>query len=229
MVRGLSPAFWLLAVREALAGALLMIVRHYPGPVGTRLRHRYYRRRLGALGPGTRIDEGVHIVAPEHVYIGRNCWIAANAFLAAGPPNTKNREVIRRPNPDYPGREGELHLADYAGVAPQVVINAHGGVYMGENAAVSAGAKLYSASHHYRDATGVPGVPMYAAGMRPDARQCLLVGPIVVGSDSFVGSNAVVMPGVTIEPKTWLAAGGIATKRLEAGRVYRPPPTDPIS
>ena len=36
-----------------------MFVRHLPGPLGVRLRRGYWRRRLGALGDGARIDEVV--------------------------------------------------------------------------------------------------------------------------------------------------------------------------
>ena len=49
---------------------------------------------------------------------------------------------------------------------------------------------------------------------------------MVVREASFVGSNALVLPGVTIGPRTWLGAGGIARERLEPGRVYRPPATE---
>src|SRR5436190_1980579 len=97
---------------------VLMVVRHYPGPAGARLRFHYYRRRLAALGPGTRIDEGVHLVGEKHIHIGANCWIAANAFLGAGPTSTRHREVSRRDNPEFGGDEGELFLEDDVYVGP---------------------------------------------------------------------------------------------------------------
>lgn len=212
------------ALAQLCKGALLMFVRHFPGDLGTHLRFRYYRKRLGALGRGTRIDEGVHIVGAQHVYIGANCWIAANAFLGAGPPSTRHRHVLRRPNPDFAAVEGELRIADDVYIAPQVLINAHGGVTIEDNVAISVGARLFSSSHHYRDAGGPPGVPAYPAGMRagPEDPQVLLVSPIVIGSESFVGANAIVLPGVTIGPKTWLGAGGVAHERLQPGKVYSP-------
>jgi galactoside O-acetyltransferase len=218
---------WPRALRETLAGLVLMAVRHLPGQAGVRLRWLYYKRRLGALGEGTRIDEGVHLVNPQHIFVGRNCWIAANAFLGAGPTSTANREIVRRPNPDYDGGEGQLHLADHVYVAPQALINAHGGVAVEEDCSISAGAKLFSATHYYRDERGDAGVPKYVPGMRRSpGDQCLMLGPVVIRRGSQVGTHAVVLPGVTIGPRTWLGAGAIAPTRLEPDRVYNPTPVD---
>jgi acetyltransferase-like isoleucine patch superfamily enzyme len=204
-----------------------MFVRHMPGEAGVRLRWLYYRRRLGALGRGTRIDEGVHIVNPEQVFIGANCWIAANAFLGAAAPDLTRREVVRRPNPAFTAAEGELRLADYVYIAPQALINAHGGVAIGESVSISAGAKLYSSSHYYRGEGGDAGVPEFLPGMRRQpGDQCLMLGPIVVHAGSQVGSHAIVLPGVTVGPRTWVGAGAVVTGSLEPNRVYNPLPVD---
>lgn len=201
---------------------MLLLVRHYPGPTGIRLRNRYYSRRLAELGPGTRIDEGVHIVGEKHVHIGANCWIAANAFLGAGPPHTRHREIVRQSNEAFVGEEGDLYLEDDVYVGPQVYVNAHGGVRIGRNVAVSVGAKIFSASHYHRSADGPPGVPTYAGGMGLSEKdpQALLLGPVVVEPRAFVGAGAIVLPGVTVGRGSWLAAGGIARKSIEPETVH---------
>jgi len=210
-------------VREACSGMVLMVVRHYPGPAGARLRFHYYRRRLAALGPGTRIDEGVHIVGEKHVHIGANCWIAANAFLGAGPTSTRHREISRRNNPEFGGKEGELYLEDDVYVGPQAYINAHGGVRVGENVAVSVGAKIFSASHYHRSQDDPPGTTRYAGGMRlsADDPQAILLGPVVVHSRAFVGAGALLLPGVTIGPSSWVGAGTVVRERVEPETLYR--------
>jgi acetyltransferase-like isoleucine patch superfamily enzyme len=199
-----------------------MFVRHFPGPAGARIRHVYYRRRLAHLGPGTRIDEGVHIVGERHVHIGSNCWIAANAFLGAGPAATKHRKVIHRPNPDFEGSEGDLYLGEDVYVGPQAYINAHGGVWVGPNVAVSVGAKIFSASHYHRSPDDAPGVPRYAGGMglSEEDPQALMLGPVVVHGRSFVGANAVVLPGVTVGPSSWVGAGAVAREDVEPDTIF---------
>jgi acetyltransferase-like isoleucine patch superfamily enzyme len=209
-------------ISDACSGLLLMVVRHYPGPAGTRLRFRYYRARLASLGAGTRIDEGVHIVGAEHVHIGSNCWIAANAFLGAGPTSTRHREVIRKENSDFEGREGELYLDDDVYVGPQAYINAHGGVRVGENVAVSVGAKIFSASHYHRSPDDPPGAPRYAGGMRltQDDPQALLLGPVVVHARAFIGAGAMLLPGVTVGPSSWVGAGTVVREEVEPETLY---------
>lgn len=49
----------------------------------------------------------------------------------------------------------------------------------------------------------------------------------MIREDSFVGSNSVVLPAVTIGPRTWLGAGAVAGRSLEPGRVYRAAGVEP--
>ncbi len=217
-----------LGLRELFAAPWRMFVRHLPGPLGWALRRRYWGRRLGSLGAKVRIDEGVQIVNPENVFIGDGCWLATNVFIGAGAASTEGREVVVRENPDFRGERGQVRIGADTYIAPASLVNGHGGVEIGENVSLGAAAKLYSSSHHYRAPGDPPGVPSVGAGMRREpkgdvGRQALSVGPVVIADESFVGSHAIVMPGVTIGPRTWLGAGAVAHRSLEPGRVYRAP------
>jgi acetyltransferase-like isoleucine patch superfamily enzyme len=211
-----------------------MLCRQLPGPLGLRLRYRYWRRRLGALGEGVRIDEGVQIVNPEHVFIGSGCWLATGAFIGAGPPSVRDREVFRRENGDFACAEGEVHLGDHVYLAPGSLINGHGGVEIRDNTEVGAAAHVYSMSHHYRGADGRRGEATAAAGMRRTptdeiGRQVVMLAPVVIKSECFVGAHAVILPGVTMGPATWLGPGAVARRALDPGRVYQGPDPAPAS
>jgi acetyltransferase-like isoleucine patch superfamily enzyme len=226
------PSRIALGLRELVAAPTLLVVRQLPGPLGQRLRQRYWGRRLAGLGKGVRIDEGVHFVNPEHISIGSRCWIATNAFIGAGPSSTQAREIVRRENADFGGAEGEVRLGDDVYLAPGTLVNGHGGVEVAANVSLGAGAKLYSSSHHYRGPGDAAGVPTAAAGLRREptaqiGRQALLIGPVVIGPEAFVGSQAIVLPGVTVGAAAWLGAGAVAGRSLEAGRIYRAP--DPVA
>lgn len=210
-------------VRAGLAGAWLGVVRHFPGVLGRRLRFLYYSRRMGALGEGTTIDENVYIEGAEHIFIGRGCWIGVNTVIAAGPPVEGERNVIRRPNPDFEHREGELHLGDHVAIAPGCQIIAHAGLVLEDHVGVSSGAKLYTTTLHYTDEGGERGEVKYGSGHPSDreGEHSIIVSPIVVLADSLVGTGGIVLPGVMMGPRTWLGAGALARKRLEPGRVYK--------
>jgi acetyltransferase-like isoleucine patch superfamily enzyme len=218
--------------RELFAAPWLMFVRHLPGPLGARLRRGFWGRRLGALGEGVRIDEGVKIINPADVFIGSRCWIAADVLIGAGEPSLEGREVVRRQNGGYRGREGQVLLGDDVELALGAVISGSGGVEIGDNVSLGPGAKLFSASNHYRGPEGEPGVRSAGAGMRREpteeiGRQSLLVGPVVIEPEAFVGTQAVVLPGVTVGRGAWLGAGVIARRSIEAGRVVRSPEPEP--
>ncbi len=218
-------------VRELFAAPWLMLVRHLPGPLGARLRRGYWGRRLGALGDGARIDEGVKIVNPADVFIGSRCWIAADVLIGAGEPSLEGREVVRRENGGFRGREGQVLLGDDVELALGAVISGSGGVEIGDNVSLGPGAKLFSASSHYRGPEGEPGVRSAGAGMRREpteeiGRQALLLGPVVIEPEAFVGTQAVVLPGVTVGRRAWLGAGVIARRSIEAGRIVKSPEPD---
>ena len=217
--------------RELLAAPWLMFVRHLPGPLGARLRRSYWGRRLGALGDGARIDEGVKIVNPADVFIGSRCWIAADVLIGAGEPSLEGREAVRRENGGFRGREGQVLLGDDVELALGAVISGSGGVEIGDNVSLGPGAKLFSASSHYRGPEGEPGVRSAGAGMRREpteeiGRQALLLGPVVIEPEAFVGTQAVVLPGVTVGRRAWLGAGVIARRSIEAGRIVKSPEPD---
>ena len=46
------------------------------------------------------------------------------------------------------------------------------------------------------------------------------VGPIVIGSNSFLGNNVIVLPGTTIGSKTIIGAGSVVTKDIPENSVF---------
>ena len=45
-------------------------------------------------------------------------------------------------------------------------------------------------------------------------------GKIVIGDYVYIGANAIILPGVTIEDHVWVASGSVVTKSLRAKGVY---------
>ena len=51
-----------------------------------------------------------------------------------------------------------------------------------------------------------------AIGTATGGRYTDLLGKIIVGDDSFIGCGAIILPGVTIPPRTIVAAGAVLVK-----------------
>jgi maltose O-acetyltransferase len=200
----------LLALRYTVWGieaAFAMIVCYLPGEAGTVLRRWYYKRRLGAMGARVVIDVGVQMVGAEHIFIGDDCWIDKFVLLLAGPPHEGQRVIARRANDAFRYREGQLVIGDKCHIASHAVVNAHGGVEIGNASGIAAGGKILSLSHHYRNTSDAADVFPYRFGpMVPESEQSLISGPVVIEANAALGTNSVVLPGSTIGTESWVGA-----------------------
>jgi acetyltransferase-like isoleucine patch superfamily enzyme len=195
-----------------------LVVVFAPGPGGNLLRVRFYRRRLRALGDNVVIELGAQFVNPEYISIGDNCWIDKYVVLMAGPPSQGERKIARLENPLFKYAEGELVIERNCHIASHVVINAHGGVSIGENTTIAAGAKVISLSHHHRNLEDDSDTFLYRFGSRaPEEEQALISHPIVLGKNAGLGTNAVMVPGSSIGAGSWVGAASFVREAIPPG------------
>ncbi len=206
-----------------------LLVVFAPGRGGNLLRNRHYRKRLGSLGRDVIIDVGVQFVNPEHIHIGDNCWIDKYALLLAGPPHAGRRKIARLPNPAFCYAEGELFIGRNCHIASHTVVNAHGGVSIGENTTVAAGAKVVSLSHHHCNIEDEGDVFPYRFGSRaPEEEQALISSPIVIGDNAALATNSVMVPGSSIGEGAWVGALSLVRGVIPAGYLAWGVPASPI-
>ncbi len=198
------------AGRAELLDLPLAAIQNWPGRVGNALRVAYWRRRCRSVGRSFRVEPGVTIVGPEWVSFGDDVWLDRGVVLIAGPLTGGSRRVRDVTLADRRVAKGELKIGNRVHVAPHVVIQAHGGVSIGDELTLAAGTKIYSLSHHYRD-PGDPSdlTPFRFVGSVPDAQQLLLEGEVVVENGAAIGLNAVLLPGARVSAEAWVAAGSV--------------------
>lgn len=188
-----------------LDNILLFPILYMPGAVGNKLRYLYYKRKLRLLGRSSVINVGVQISGAQFISIGENTHIDKFCILVAGPVHKGRRILTYKQNINYKGEIGELRIGNRVHIAPYVLINAHGGVSIGNDLTIAAGAKIFSISHHYRNICNPDDKTFYKFGSNvPEEEQCIIVGPVVIENNTAVGINSVVMPGVTIGKNSWL-------------------------
>ena len=90
-------------------------------------------------------------------------------------------------------------------VNPQVYFASKGGITLGDNVIISAGAKILSSSL-VTDEKTVVSKHIHKA--------------VNIGNNVWIGAGAIVCPGVTIGDNTIVAAGAIVTKDLPGGFIY---------
>ncbi len=207
-----------LAAREVGAVAEWLL-RSQPGHLGRLARRAYWRRRLARVGERVVIGENVRIFGAEYVEIGDNCWIDDNVTLIAGPVSPRGRRVVELDSGSGVAR-GRLEIGSRVHIAVGALIQAHGGVSVGDDLTIAAGARVFSMSHHHRDPSNTADDTMYSFGTcAPAQRQCLIVGNVMIEGESAVGANAVVLPGSRLAMHAWLGAGSVFRGASERGQI----------
>lgn len=188
------------------------LIRNISGRIGTVLRRKYYSKRFSQCGINLQIDEGVIIQGVKDIYIGDNVWIDKYCILMAGKVSIPYEQVKIKQNKNYIYGEGELHIGSNVHIAPQCIVQAHGGVSIGDYFTSSAGTKIYSLSndvHECKYGTHSNGKINYIlSSISIEDNVWLGLNSIIVsgqiGKNSFIAPNSVVM--TTIKENSF--AGG---------------------
>lgn len=204
--------------KRIFLGLIEGFIRNIGGPVGIKLRYFYYKRRLAYCGNNVVIDEGVFFQSPENIYLGDKIWLDKNVILLAGSPNL-DRNVIIKENPKFLNKIGEIHIGNCVHVAPNVVIQGHGGVTIGANSGVASGSKIYSLSHHYKTANKEDKRKYFFTPMVSNEVQSLICSPVFIGNGCAIGLNAIILPGTIVNDYCWIGTGLICSKEYEESSV----------
>ncbi|HRE46502.1 MAG TPA: acyltransferase [Aggregatilineales bacterium] len=143
--------------------------------------------KFKALGANVVIYEWARIIKEEVITIGEGTQIDDFAFIYGG-----QGIVIGRYN----------HICSFTTIIG-------GGEFISEDyVGVSAGCRIVTGTQHYGDGKRmVPVVPI--------EQQEVIRGAVIMKKDSFLGSNAIIYPNVTIGEGAIVGAGAIVTKDVE--------------
>jgi acetyltransferase-like isoleucine patch superfamily enzyme len=95
-------------------------------------------------------------------------------------------------------------------------INAKGGVEIGNDCLIAGGTKIWSINHCFRD----PTIRISEQGYDE--------GRVTISEDVWIGSNAIILPGITIGRGAVVAAGAVVTKDIAPFMVVAGVPAKPI-
>lgn len=182
------------------------LVRGLSGSLGQAVRRVWYRRRVMHCGKNLRIEPGVHIVGAEHVSLGDNVLLDRGVVLIAGGPSRSARIVNGMPS------NGRLVIGSDCHIGVGTIIQAHGGVIIGDYFTSSSGAKVYSFSNHAAQCrNGTMRIGANSPGY--------IVTPVVIGKNVWIGLDALVV-GAKIGDDCFLLPQTVATGVLPSGFVY---------
>ena len=181
------------------------LIRNISGVIGIKIRRWYYSKRFAKCGENLRIDEGVIIQNPEYIYVGDNVWIDKYCILIAGKVDIPKGYIKIKRNKNYHYKEGELHIGNNIHIATQCIIQAHGGVSIGDYFTASAGTKIYSLSND---------VKKCKHGTQYSDTIYYIMSPISIEENVWIGINAVILGG-HIEKNSFIAPNSVVITNIK--------------
>ena len=102
--------------------------------------------------------------------------------------------------------KAEIEIGDNGFIGVGTYINASfGKIKIGNGVAIAPFCKLFTYSHHYSEDKGI--------------RESFYSKDIVIGNDVLIGSNSVILPGVTIGNSSIIAAGSVVIRDVESNTI----------
>ena len=196
------------------------LIRNIGGRFGVKIRYFYYKNQFYSCGKNVIIEEGVFFENPQNMSLGNNIWIDKSVVLIAGAFKPNNRNYYQKENKSI--EWGDLIISNGVHIAPFSLIQAHGGLKIGENVTIASGAKLYSLSHHYRNLIDENDNKRYSfSTMAKIENQFLIVGNITIGDNAAVGINSVILPGTDIPDGTWIGVLSVVNNnKLKSNTIF---------
>jgi acetyltransferase-like isoleucine patch superfamily enzyme len=193
-------------------GTVLTLLSPLPTVAGSVLRARAYRSVLGAVGPGCFIEQGVRLLVPRRVFLGRRVMVGERCFLDAN----SNEGRIELQDDVWLSRESyivagqaEVVVGPMTYVGHRCLFYGHAGIHVGRDVLLANDVQLICGNHTFarRD------VPIRA--QPPEG------WPIVVQDDVWLGASVIVLGGVTIGQGSVVGAGAVVTHSLPPYSIAR--------
>lgn len=178
-----------------------------PGGLGFFLRKTFYPRLFKSSGRGLIIGRNVVIRHPDNITLGDNVTIDDNCLIdarGAGPEGLiLEDEVILNRNCMIQAKSGPIRLRKRTSIGSNSVVVSLGGIDIGENVLTAAGCYISAGAYHFEEVDK----PVMDQGVYTK-------GPIKIGANSWLGTCAIILDGVSVGRGVVIGAGAVVVKDI---------------
>lgn len=159
------------------------LIRNISGPLGIRVRRWYYQTKFEQCGVNLVISEGVYIDQPRNISLGNNVWLDKGVIIITG--------KIERPNMLKKSQDelvGKFKMGNNAHIGIRSVVQAHGGISIGDSFTCGTDAKIYTLSNE---------VTLSKNGTHHSDKSQLYYreNTILIGNNVWCGMNSIILKG----------------------------------
>jgi len=194
--------------RFLLQGLVLTALYRLPTIAGAILRAFAYRLILAGIGRSCVIEEDVRLQIPGRITLGHRVFVGQYAYLDG------QTSYLRLGNDVHLARfctlragEHGITVHDGVGINTRCYLDGNGGLEIGADALLSPGVQVITGNHVFSD----PDTPVRFQGTA--------YGKVTIGQDCWLGTNVIVLPGVTIGDGAVVGAGAVVTKDIAPGAI----------
>ncbi len=165
---------------------------------------------LFLVGKRVQISHGKHICCGRNVKFEDCVEIhgLCSEGLIFGNNVTISRGVMIRPSSYYGGDLGiGLTIGDYSSIGPYSYVGCSGKIIIGKNVMFGPKCSLFAENHVFSNTE----ISIKSQGVRQKG--------IIIEDDCWIGSNVIILDGVTIGKGSVIGAGTLITKDVPAGSI----------
>ncbi|MEW6261386.1 MAG: acyltransferase [Thermodesulfobacteriota bacterium] len=207
---------------QMLAGELMTgMLSGLPGGLGYFIRQRGYRCLFRHMGKGVILGRNIVLRHPGRIALGDETAIDDEALLdAAGAGDggiTIGERVIVSRNCIIQGKTAPVVIGNGADIGAYTVMTSVGGIVLEDHVLIAGNVYIGGGRYHIEDRQ----LPILRQGVYS-------MGPIRIGSGSWIGAGAIVLDGVTIGRGCVIGAGSVVTKDIPDFWIAAGVPAKPI-
>lgn len=167
------------------------------------------------LGENSKVNISGRIDCGKNVIIGSNSslFVQGNWIIKDGVAISSHVIIGARENNVF----GDLYLGEGSQIGPNSIVDLCDDVYLGKGAIVGPNCVLYTHNHNYNDVFG------QSLGKTSISR-----GKILIGRNTWIGCNVIILPGVEIGENVVIGAGSVVTKSIKSNCVAAGVPANVI-
>jgi len=135
------------------------------------------------------VGEDVEIISPQNLKVGSGVYVGSKTLLHCGGMGWCNNK-------------GGISLGNNVYIGPQCILFGAGEIEIGDNVLISPNVTITSHQH------------TFASREKPIRGQATQFAKVTIEEDVWIGSNAVILPGVVIGRGSVIGAGAVVTRDI---------------
>ncbi|MCK4234765.1 hypothetical protein KAX75_10070 [candidate division WOR-3 bacterium] len=183
-------------------GTILSLFSNFPTAAGAVLRGRVYKTLLGHIGSNCFIEKNIRFNIPQKVFLGDRVIIGESSWFDIVDLECEIRirdEVKIGRYSTFRAGPGDVLIDKEVNFGAFNVIAGYGGIEIGKYTAMGHHVAIITYTHVFED----PAIPLRFQGGE--------LKKVSIGEGVWLGTHAVVLPGVNIGDNSVVGAGAVVT------------------